>query len=57
VESLSLWLFAGEEKTMDKEIILAMLEDAGFSVSDREQTLSEIIGTPSHIEIYEMELG
>ncbi len=42
---------------MDKEIILAMLEDAGFSVSDREQTLSEIIGTPSHIEIYEMELG
>lgn len=41
---------------MDKEIILEMLEDVGFSVSDRENSLSEIIGTPSHIESYEMEL-
>lgn len=41
---------------MDKEIILAMLEDAGFSVSDKDFSLSEIIGTPSHVEIsYEME--
>ena len=43
---------------MDREVILTMLEDVGFSVSDKEQTLSEMIGTPSHIEIsYEMELG
>lgn len=41
---------------MDREVILAMLEDAGFSVSDRESSLSEMIGTPSHIESYEMEL-
>lgn len=48
--------FAGKGKTMDKEIILAMLEEVGFAVSDREQSLSEIIGTPSHIEIsYETE--
>lgn len=39
------------------DAILKMLEDVGFSISDREQTLSEIIGTPSHIEIYEMELS
>ena len=46
-----------EGKAMDKEIILDMLEDVGFSISDRDDSLSEIIGTPSHIEIYEMELG
>ena len=40
---------------MDKEIILAMLEDVGFSISDRESSLSEMIGTPSHIDSYEME--
>jgi len=40
---------------MDRETIFAMLEEAGFSVSDRESSLSEIMGTPSHIETsYEM---
>ena len=37
------------------DAILDMLEDAGFSVPDREFSLSEVIGTPSHIESYEME--
>lgn len=39
------------------DAILTKLEEVGFSVSDRKFSLSEIIGTPSHIEIYEMELG
>jgi len=40
------------------DAIYSKLEDVGFFISDREQTLSEMIGTPSHIEIsYEMELG
>lgn len=40
-----------------EDIILAMLEDVGFSISDRESSLSEIIGTPSHLETsYEVEL-
>lgn len=44
-----------ERKTMDKDVIYALLEEAGFSVSEKESTLSEIIGTPSHIETsYEM---
>ena len=37
------------------DVILTMLEEVGFSVSDRENSLSEIMGTPSHIESYEME--
>ena len=42
---------------MDRETIFAMLEDVGFSISDRESSLSEIIGTPSHLETsYEVEL-
>ena len=42
---------------MDKDVIYAMLEEAGFSVSGRESSLSEIIGTPSHLESsYEVEL-
>ena len=42
---------------MDKDVIYAMLEEAGFSVSDRESSLSEIMGTPSHLESsYEVEL-
>jgi len=45
-----------EEKLMD-DAIYSKLEEVGFSISDREFSLSEIIGTPSHIEIsYEMEL-
>ena len=40
------------------DAIYSKLEEVGFSISDREFSLSEIIGTPSHIEIsYEMELG
>jgi len=44
------------------DAIYSKLEEVGFSISDREFSLSEIIGTPSHIEIsyeeisYEMEL-
>ena len=42
---------------MDRETIFAMLEDVGFTISDRESSLSEIIGTPSHLETsYEVEL-
>ncbi len=42
---------------MDRETIFAMLEDVGFSISDRESSLSEIMGTPSHLETsYEIEL-
>ena len=42
---------------MDREIIFAMLEDVGFTISEKESTLTEIIGTPSHLEIgYEVEL-
>ena len=53
---LSRRLFAGKGKTMD-DAIYAMLEDVGFSISDRESSLSEIIGTPSHLETsYEVEL-
>jgi hypothetical protein len=49
-------LFAGKGKTMDKETIFAMLEDVGFTISEKESTLSEIMGTPSHLETsYEME--
>ena len=40
-----------------EDIILSMLEDVGFTISDRESSLSELIGTPSHIETsYEVEL-
>ena len=40
-----------------EDIILAMLEDVGFTVPSRESSLSEIIGTPSHLETpYEIEL-
>ena len=54
---LSRRLFAGNGKTMDRETIFAMLEDVGFTISDRESSLSEIIGTPSHLETsYEVEL-
>lgn len=50
-------LIAGKGKTMDKEIIFAMLEDVGFTISEKESTLTEIMGTPSHLEIgYEVEL-
>jgi len=42
---------------MDRDVIFAMLEDAGFTVPARESSLSEIMGTPSHLEIgYEVEL-
>jgi len=41
---------------MDRETIFAMLEDVGFTISEKESTLSEIMGTPSHLETsYEME--
>jgi len=52
---------SNKEKLMD-DAIYSKLEEVGFSISDREFSLSEIIGTPSHIEIsyeeisYEMEL-
>jgi hypothetical protein len=39
------------------DVIYAMLEDVGFTISEKESTLSEIMGTPSHLEIgYEVEL-
>lgn len=55
-ETLFTRLFAGKRKTMDRDVIYALLEEAGFTISEKESTLSEIIGTPSHIETsYEME--
>ena len=54
---LSCRLFAGKGKTMDRDVIFDMLEDVGFTVPSRESSLSEIIGTPSHLETsYEVEL-
>jgi hypothetical protein len=42
---------------MDRDVIFDMLEDVGFTVPARESSLSEIIGTPSHLETsYEVEL-
>ncbi len=42
---------------MDKDVIYAMLEDVGFTITEKESTLSELMGTPSHLESsYEMEL-
>jgi len=39
------------------DAIYAMLEDVGFTISEKESTLSEIMGTPSHLETsYEIEL-
>jgi len=56
VESSFTSAFCWKGKTME-DIILAMLEDVGFTVPSRESSLSEIIGTPSHLETpYEIEL-
>ena len=42
---------------MDRETIFALLEDVGFTIPARESSISEIIGTPSHLESsYEVEL-
>ena len=42
---------------MDRETIFTMLEDVGFTIPARESSISEIIGTPSHLESsYEVEL-